>query len=172
MNRIPSRAHMKGLLTKPNSTYYKILNIRKSPIPLQPIGITYLRRWLSVFLTGMSKLHESLCLKFYLSMSIICRIPTTIRFTAVSSWILIRVSLLTCFPTARNRIFSIISVILNMKRILMKLTPVSWIASNMFPSICLNRFDLSFSHTARRPSSVRIVSMSFNISPKILMQFD
>lgn len=43
---------------------------------------------------------------------------------------------------------------------------------HMFPSICLNRFTLSSCRTVQKPSSVLIVSMSFNISPKISMRSD
>lgn len=84
MNRIPSRIPMKASLMKLRSTYYRILNIRKSPTPSQPRETTYLKLWFSVFSTGMSISHANHCPKFYLSMSIICQTPTMILFTAVS----------------------------------------------------------------------------------------
>ena len=83
-NRIPSRIPMKALLMKLRSTYYRILNIRKSPTPSQPRETTYLKLWFSVFSTGMSILHANHCPKFYLSMSIICQTPIMSLFTAVS----------------------------------------------------------------------------------------
>lgn len=157
---------------KPNSTYCKILNIRRLPIPSQPVGTTYLRLWFSVFSIGMSVSHVNQCLKFYLLMNTICQTPTMILFTAVSSWILLQGSLLMCFPTVRKPIFSIILVILNMKHIPIKLTPASWIASNMFQLTCLNRSALSSNRIVRRTSSVSIVFMFCSISLKISMQFD
>lgn len=122
-------------------------------------------------LIGISVSHENQCLKFYLLMNTIYQTPTMILFTAISSWILLQGSSSMCFPIVRKLIFSILLVILNMKHIPMKLTPASWIASNMFQLTCLNRSALSFSHIVRRPLSVPIVFMSCSISLKISMQF-